>query len=205
MSTVFTKPAKQAEGATNVRVAQRPEDTVGFCMACGDVVRRTAQGTCEAGHPADLIYGAQTVERNDSLPKLPRFNWGAFFMPPIWGASHGMVIAGLIVLPIWLFMDSTLQSAVYGVDATSPLATRIGVYAMAALIVLVTLALMYWFGRTGWGLAWRRHFADGTSALSMDEFIAREKRWYWVCIPLFFILLGLAVFYWIAFLPATLA
>jgi len=184
-------------------VRRRPEDTVGFCMACNALVRRNADATCEAGHPAEIVFGALDATETEVIPSLPRFNWGAFFMPPIWGASHGMVVAGLVVLPLWLFMDSTLQSAVYGIDAHASLATRFGVYGMTALVVFVTLALMYWFGRTGWGLAWRRQYGEGTSTIPMDEFIARETRWYAVCIPLFFILLGLAFYYWVAFLPVS--
>jgi len=173
-------------------------------MACNDLVRRTPQATCEHGHPAEIVYGALDVAADEAVPQLPRFNWAAFFMPPIWGASHGAVVAGLIVLPLWLFLDSNVQSAVYGIDAQTPLGTRIGVYGMTALIALLTIALMVWFGRTGWGLAWRRHYGDGDSDMPMAEFMRREKRWYWICIPFFFALLGLAIYYWIAFLPQTL-
>ncbi|MCL2491589.1 MAG: hypothetical protein FWE87_02425 [Coriobacteriia bacterium] len=187
------------------RYARLPQDTIGFCMACNGLVRRTAKGTCERDHPADIIYGALDLPQDEEVPQLPRFNWGAFFMPPIWGASHGAVVAGLIVLPLWLFLDSTIQSAVYGVGAETALWTRIGVYAMTALVTLFTLALMFWFGRTGWGLAWRRRYGDGTSNMPTEEFIKRERRWYWICIPFTFALLGFAIYYWIAFLPQTLS
>jgi hypothetical protein len=126
-------------------------------------------------------------------------------MPPIWGASHGVVVAGLVVLPLWLFLDSVIQSAVYGVGIETPFWTRIGVYAMAVLLTVITVAFMAWFGKTGWDIAWRREYGDGTSKKSMDEFIRREKLWYWICIPFFFALLGYAIFFWITMLPHTYA
>ena len=183
--------------------ARRPQDTVGFCMACNELVRRTPKADCPHDHPAEIVFGALDVAPDEDIPQLPRFNWAAFFMPPIWGVAHGAPVAGLIVLPLWLFLDSNIQSAVYGVDAATPLSMRIGVYAMAGLIALLTMALMVWFGKTGWGVAWRRQYGDGQSSTSMKQFVKEERRWYWVCIPLFFILLGYAIFYWITILPGV--
>ncbi len=42
---------------------------------------------------------------------LPRFNLAAFLMPPIWGPAHGQWV-GALFLPIWLFADSAIASAV---------------------------------------------------------------------------------------------
>jgi len=183
--------------------ARRPEDTVGFCLECNKLVRRNRKAQCEQGHPLQAIRGALDVAPDEEMPVLPKFHWGAFFMPPIWGAWHGVVIAGLIVLPLWLFLDSNIQSAVYRVGPETPFWTRMGVYFMTALVTICTVGLMAWFGKTGWGIAWRREYGDGTSTKTMTEFIKRERIWYWFCIPLFFALLGLAIYYWITILPET--
>jgi hypothetical protein len=180
-----------------------PQDTIGFCFECNGLVRRNAKAECENGHRSDVVIGAYDVAPEDEIPALPSFNWGAFFMPPIWGASHGVVISGLLVLPLWLFLDTTIQNAVYEVGSQTPEMTRYGVYAMTVLLTVLTIAFMAWFGKTGWAIAWRKEFEDGTSPLSMDEFIKREKRWYWICIPLFFALLGYAIFYWMTILPGV--
>jgi hypothetical protein len=183
---------------------RRPQDTIGYCVYCNKLVRRTDKAECPEGHPAEMVSGLIDSPRSEEVPTLPKFNWAAFFMPPIWGASHGAIIAGLIVIPLWLFMDSNIQSAVWRVGAATPIWTRVGVYVLTTFVVLASLALMGWFGKTGWGIAWRREYEDGTSTKSMETFIKRERIWYWICIPLFLALLGLAIYYWIAFLPTTI-
>ena len=191
------------ERDTTKQSTRRPEDTIGFCLECNALVRRDREAQCIHGHSAHAVMGALDLAPDEEVPTLPKFNWGAFFMPPIWGAGHGIVVAGLIVLPLWLFLDSNIQSAVYRVGPETPFWARIGVYLVTTVVALCTVGLMAWFGKTGWGIAWRREYADGTSTRTMGEFMARERRWYWFCIPLFFILLGLAIYYWNAFLPAA--
>ena len=45
----------------------------------------------------------------DGLPEqVSRFNWGAFFLPPIWGVAHGQW-PGVFFLPLWVFVDNMLR------------------------------------------------------------------------------------------------
>ena len=198
---VFASDAIRTDSNTSVQQRMQPEDTIGFCLECGRLVRRDERAQCVNGHPLQAVMGAQVVAPDVEPPELPRFNWAAFFMPPIWGAAHGIYFAGLVVIPLWLFLDSAIQAAVYKVGAGTPLLSRIIVYTVTVLLIAGTLGLMTWFGRTAWGVAWRREYVDGTSTRPFDEFVKREKRWYWLCMPLFFLLLGGAIAYWKYYLP----
>ncbi|MCL2025031.1 MAG: hypothetical protein FWG78_04580 [Coriobacteriia bacterium] len=181
---------------------KRPQESVGYCVYCNKLVRRTAQAACPNDeHPGEGVQGIMWLSEDEPVPVLPKFHWGAFFMPPIWGAAHGVVIAGLVVLPLWLFLDNNIQSAVYRVGAATPFWTRMGVYFLTVFCTLASIALMTWFGRTAWGLSWRREYHDGTSSRTFENFMRRERIWYWICIVLFILLLGVALYYWQAVLP----
>lgn len=180
----------------------RPEQTIGYCAYCNKLVRRMPDAGCPNDHPAIGVSGVALIGQDEDIPVLPRFNWAAFAMPPLWGAGHGSFVAGLIVLPMWLFMDQAIQSAVFRLSSTTPAIIRVGVYGLAVAIVGLTLALMFWFGSRGWGLAWRKEYEDGTSQKTFAEFIIQQKRWAWVCVPLALFLFGYALYYWLTILPA---
>jgi hypothetical protein len=44
----------------------------------------------------------------DPPAPIPRFNWGAFFIPPIWGVANGQW-PGVFFLPLWVFIDNMLR------------------------------------------------------------------------------------------------
>lgn len=177
-----------------------PQDTIGYCALCNKLVRREAGAVCPNGHESQYVLGAQILPRDAETPELPVFNWGAFFMPPIWGPAHGNLVAGL-VLPLWLFMDSALQAAIYGIGEGASLAALIAYRGGAALIVIVTLALMFWYGRRGWGTAWSFVYRTGASKKSFERF-KREQFWWAIATGLMFVgmIVG-AVFYWTNYLP----
>lgn len=182
----------------------RPEDTVGYCVMCNKLVRRTKKAACENGHPDYAVQGAQVLAEGEPVPQLPKFNWGAFFMPPIWGPAYG-VWAGMIVLPLWLFTDSVIRAAVYGLGPDAALSAKIVTYGLAVLIPVLTIALMAWVGSRGWGMAWKRVYKTGMSDVSFETFKKRQRIWA-VCGALGFIaLLMLAVLYWVYVLPGQMA
>ena len=53
------------------------------------------------------VYGRDAVFAEPPAP-IPRFNWGAFFVPPIWGLAHGQW-PGVFFLPLWVFIDNMLR------------------------------------------------------------------------------------------------
>ncbi len=71
----------------------------------------------------------QMENEDEFLKGLPRFNVGAFFLPPIWGFGHGMW-ATVLFYPAWLFADNSFYSAFEDPSVLS---------VVLALIVLVTL------------------------------------------------------------------
>ena len=109
------------------------------CLGCHDLVLTDARGACPKGHDRDLLIGEIVGGDLTVYGTLPRFNWGAFFAPFLWGPAHGIWI-GAIFIPILAFLDSIVVQAV----------RRGGwMWVTAAVIIAATLAMMAWFGRTG--------------------------------------------------------
>jgi hypothetical protein len=155
--------------------------TAGYCVACDRIVERLPDGTCPNGHARDAIAGRIVLAGDEPVPSLPRFNIGAFVLPPIWGPAHDQWV-GAIFLPIWLFMDSILATANAG-----GIPTQIG----APLVVTVTLALQAFFAKRANGLAYRRV----CDKMSVAEYVRRERWWAIACVPVAAILVAWAVWF----------
>jgi hypothetical protein len=184
-----------------IQTNRRPQETGGYCALCNCLVPRDEQARCKKdSHPAELVRGLVDLTPEGELPySLPRFNWAAALMPPLWGPAHG-AWSGALVLPLLLFADSVLQSAV-GFTAAATLWQKVLVWAVTAGVFAGTLMLMYRFGRRGWGIAWSKAYAMGASAddsrsLDYDTFLKRERLWLAVSLPLLILLLSLAVYWW---------
>lgn len=180
-----------------------PQDTIGYCAICNSLVRRGRKAVCPNGHEAQYVQGAQMYPRDKDIPELPRFNFGAFFMPPLWGPAHGSWVAGL-VLPLWLFVDSVLQTAVFGIGEGASLGTKIFLRGGAGIVVFFTLALMFWFGRRGWGLAWAWEYRTGASKRTWEQFRRKELYWTIFSTLLFLATIAGAIYYWVNYLPQGL-
>lgn len=173
-------PEGESEAAVDLRRA-------GYCVLCDALVEQADDGRCPAGHPAEAITGGLTLLGEEPLPVLPRFNLAAFFLPPVWGPAHGQWV-GALFLPIWLFADSAVSSA----------ARRGGLMWIAAAVVAAgTLGFQFAFARRGNGLAFRRVIGRRTVA----EFVARQRVWAWVCVPLSIALLGWGIWFDVAVAP----
>lgn len=156
--------------------------TAGYCVHCDALVERRPDGTCPAGHPAEAIAGHLVLADGDPVPTLPRFNLGAFLIPPVWGPAH-RVWAGAIFLPIWLFADSVLVSAArHG---------GVGQWIGAALVLLATIGFEYFFARRANGVAFRRVMHK----MPAEEFARRERMWGYVAIPCAIALIGWGVYF----------
>ncbi len=156
----------------------------GYCAICDRIVERAPEGGCECGHPEAAMFGRMMLEADEAIPRLPRFNLGAFLMPFLWGPGHGQWV-GAFFLPIWLFMDSIVRTAITGPNALKVAAT---------FVVVATVAFEAHFAKRANGLAWRRVYAK----MTVDEFVRRERLWTVAMIPLFVAFFAWAVYYDVA-------
>ena len=153
----------------------------GYCVLCDRMVERSADGSCPAGHPAEAVFGRIMLEAGEGMPELPRFNLGAFLVPFLWGPGHGQWV-GAFFLPLWLFMDSIVRSAINGPGALKVAAT---------IVVVATLGFEAHFATRANGMAWRR-VAD---QMTVDEFVRRERVWTLALVPAFIAFVAWAIYY----------
>ena len=64
----------------------------------------------ETAQSAPVITEEQYAAEERLLQGVPRVNIGALFMPPIWGAAHGMW-ATIIFYPLWIVADTCFVNA----------------------------------------------------------------------------------------------
>lgn len=124
-----------------------------------------------------MVEGRTQLGSGDPLPALPRFSWAAFALPPVWGPAHGQW-AGAAFLPIWLFLDNIVLAA---------MSRGVGLKVAAVLVLLATLGFQLFFAKRANGQAWRR-VCDHES---IGSFIAAQRRWAMLCVPL-----GVALLLW---------
>lgn len=162
----------------------------GHCVHCDRIIVRDSDGSCPDGHPPKAVFGTVSLGVDDPVPRLPRFNLAAFLIPPIWGPAHGQW-AGAIMLPLWLFADSSLRVA--GESAVAAVA--------AVPVVVATLAVMGWFAKRANGIAWRRV----CDRMSVEEYVARERVWAYAALPISALLAGMALYFDLVLLPARVS
>jgi hypothetical protein len=94
---------------------------------------------------------------------LPRFNWGAFLMPPIWGVAHGQW-AGVFFLPAWAFVDNVLR----GESAFGGWTIALGL-----VMALATLGLQVGFAMNANRVAW----GNAQQGLTLEAYLRRQRYW----------------------------
>lgn len=103
------------------------------------------------------------VAGSDAPEGLPRFNWGAFLMPPIWGVAHGQW-AGVFFLPAWAFVDNVLRAErAFGVWSV----------VLGVLMVFATLGLQFAFARNADRVAWRR----ASGRIDLATYLRNQRYW----------------------------
>ena len=159
----------------------RVHRTAGYCVMCDAIVERLPDGSCPQGHASEAVSGRIVLADDEPLPKLPRFNIAAFVMPPIWGPAHGQW-AGVVFLPIWLFMDSIVGTANSG---------GIPSLIAAPTVIAITIAFEAFFAKRANGVAYRAV----CDRMSVAEFKRRERWWAVACVPLAILLVAWAVYF----------
>ena len=116
------------------------------------------------------------------LQKLPRFNWGAFLMPPIWGPAHGLWIT-ILFYPLFIFLDSLIRGA-----AANPSVLNV---AFATIASLATLAFMVFFGFKSQKPCYLRV----AQRVPVDTYLKRERMWAVADLLLALVFVGVATWY----------
>jgi len=96
--------------------------------------------------PDDIVGGEASSTEESVRLEIPKFNWGAFFIPPIWGIVNRQWW-GVLFLPAWVFVDNMLRS-----ESTLGAWTTVAGGGMA----VATLALQTVYARLADSLALRR-------------------------------------------------
>ena len=125
----------------------------------------------------------QIAAEKKFLKGIPRFNIGAFLLPPIWGPAHG-IWASIIFYPIWLVADNTFYAAW---SQRTPLAIGI-----AAVVLVILVGLTVAFSLIGQPLAAHRAAANGKSK---EEYLKTQRIWAIVCAVVGVAMIGLATYY----------
>lgn len=125
----------------------------------------------------------QIAQEEAFLEGIPRINIGALFLPPVWGAAHGLW-ASLLFYPLWLVADNLFYAAY--VERTFFAVT-------IALVVFVTLLLgTIAFSLVGQPLAAHRAAANG---VDKQTYLRRQKVWAVVSVLVGLIMIGAATYY----------
>lgn len=135
----------------------------GHCVVCNAMVVRMPDGSCPNGHAAGAVTGHIALAEGAPLPELPRFNWGAFLIPPVWGVAHGLW-AGVFFLPLWAFVDNAIR----GTQGRA-----LWMQALAWGTLVGTLTFQYEYARTANRLVWRR----AAERMDLEHYVRRERIW----------------------------
>ena len=125
----------------------------------------------------------QIVEEEKFLEGLPLLNWGALFMPGIWGPAHGFWVC-ILFYPLWLFVDNLVFAAY-----TDPAPWKTAVAAVAVVIIIVLTIV---FARVSQPFAAHRAENKG---VSRETYLKRERIWAVVSIILAIAALAWATYY----------
>ncbi|MEY8562941.1 viscotoxin-A3 [Eggerthellaceae bacterium 3-80] len=125
----------------------------------------------------------QIAQEEAFLEGIPRINIGALFLPPVWGAAHGLW-ASLLFYPLWLVADNLFYAAY----------TERSFFAVTiALVVFVSLLLgTIAFSLIGQPLAAHRAAAQGTDK---QTYLRRQKIWAVISVIVGLVMIAAATYY----------
>ena len=173
--------------ATRVPVAPAGKRYVGYCRGCHDFVEMSTTFTCmEKGHPKDDIAVALLVDTDEPRPHLPRMNWGALFMPAIWGPGHGQWFM-ILFYPLWLVLDNLIYGAVHGGDLV--------VFAVVAAVAAAAFTIYYARHANEFG------YLRVAAEKSVEDYLKTERVWAVAMVVVGVAFLAFATWYNIAVRP----
>ncbi len=129
----------------------------------------------------------QIAQEEAFMKGVPRFNIGAFFLPPIWGPAHGIWIT-ILYYPAWLVADNLFYAAFISPSIMS--------IAAAVTVFVLLLAVTIAFAILAQPYAWHRAHDKGKTK---EQYLAAEKKWAVVCVIVGIVLIALATIYNVGF------
>lgn len=129
------------------------------------------------------LTNEQIAKEEIFLKGLPRMNWGAFFMPGIWGPAHGFWVS-ILFYPLWVFIDYLIYGAY-----TDPQPWTI---AIAAICSILLAAITIAFAIVSQPFAAHRANDKG---ISRETYLKRERIWAVVCIIIAIAAIAWATYY----------
>lgn len=162
---------------------------IGYCQDCRDFVELNPDFSCaKAGHPRERIRLALLHPEDEPLPHMPAMNWGALFMPALWGPVHGQWYM-ILFYPLWLVLDNLIYGALHG-SAMWPIA-------LVASLATAAFTVYYALHANTWG-----YVRAGTEH-TLEEYLRRERLWTVVFVILGVAFLAFASWYNIAIRPGV--
>lgn len=126
---------------------------------------------------------SDTGDLKELMNGVPRFNIGAFLLPPIWGPAHGIWVT-ILYYPAWLFMDNILYETYAN---PTPLMIVLAVAASVALLA-VTIA----FAIFSQPYALKRALSLGKTK---EKYLSNQRKWAVGCVIGAALMLGWATYY----------
>lgn len=127
----------------------------GWCRECGEWVWVDAEGACQRGHGAECVDAVHESEpvadfgRGEMPERLERFNWGVFFLMPLWGLVYGSsAVLGWWVLSI--MATFVIGSLINGAASASAVAGA------SSAATVVGIAIRLWVGMNANKWLWKR-------------------------------------------------
>ena len=161
----------------------------GWCRECGEWVWLDEGGACPNGHGSECVeavHEGPVAEGEDSAPdafgvgdmpaSLDRFNWGAFFLMPLWGIVYG----SSAVLGWWL-VGMTVTLLIASLIGETSSASAIAGASSASSVVEVGIRL--WAGMNANRWLWKRDrmrmeaLPGLRPRFSVTRFSARQMNW----------------------------
>ncbi len=133
----------------------------------------------------------QIMREEKFLKGLPRVNWGAFFMPPIWGPAHGFWVT-ILWYPAWLLADNVVY---WATEAPTPLSVILAVLTLVILLVVTVV-----FAIVSQPFAAHRAEERGTSR---ETYLRRERIWAIASFLIAAVMVALATYYNLAIRPGV--
>lgn len=125
----------------------------------------------------------QIAREEEFLSGMPRVNVGALFLPPVWGAAHGMW-AAILFYPLWLLADNCFY---YAFSTPSPLSVGLALLVFASLAAgTVVFAIL--------GQPFAAHWS-AARGVTKEQYLRRQRIWAIASVVVGMAMIVLATYY----------